>query len=280
MWFIGGRNIHELHHTIKGLNKLGMLSIVDYAKEGSKTAYDVIRYLDVMKETIHKTNEAFPETAYALKYSSFRPFVPYKSMSYLIQKMGPNAHIFLDAEDSNSKAEEDSCYYMLLAKYKTAKLYKTYQMYRYDSLNELKRDLVMYPNLGVKLVRGAYHMKQDKDLFQSKKETDDNYNAAVELLLTTNHPNINICFATHNKESIHLAIEIMKYRECHNNISFAQLLDMADDVSTNLVKNGHKVFKYVPFGNPIDTFPYLFRRLKENVGILQHVKPKKLIYHQ
>ena len=61
--------------------------------------------------------------------------------------------------------------------------YKTYQMYRRDSLNEIECDLRRFDRFGLKIVRGAYHSKDDKELFQTKKETDDNYNDMILELL-------------------------------------------------------------------------------------------------
>ena len=47
--------------------------------------------------------------------------------------------------------------------------YKTYQMYRNDSLNLLENDLNNYrKDFGIKLVRGAYHNQDKKQFITSK----------------------------------------------------------------------------------------------------------------
>ena len=52
---------------------------------------------------------------------------------------------------------------------------------------------------------------------------------------------------------------------------YAQLLGMGDKLTMNLLDNNKKVFKYIPYGNIFDTYPYLLRRLYENIDMIKHI---------
>jgi proline dehydrogenase len=139
-------------------------------------------------------------------------------------------------------------------------------MYKKNSLYYLKKDLDTYNKIGFKIVRGAYYNKYDKQLFSLKRETDVNYNKAIEYLITANTSN-KICIATHNRKSIEYALSL----NGGNNISYAQLLGMGDKSTEYLLNKNKTVFKYVPYGNIFDIYPYLLRRLYENIDMIKYI---------
>ena len=65
--------------------------------------------------------------------------------------------------------------------------------------------------------------------------------------------------------------EQYKNLELENNIAFAHLLGFSDNLSESLAQKKYRVYKYLPFGSYIDTFPYLLRRLYENYPMLMHL---------
>lgn len=272
--FIGGHNMISLCKTIDNLHAKHLIPLIDYAKEGSNYKSDVLKYNENLDKLVKNVNSVYMNKhitcGYALKLSSFLPHKPYKSLMQNIHKMSythtNSVHIFLDAEKSSMKPIENYIYNKIFTEY-TGKsyIYKTYQMYRKDSLQELEKDLYRFRNLNVKLVRGAYHSRYDDSLFQSKKETDDAYNNAINILKSVNNQ---VCIATHNKRSIEIALD----GNNNTTFSFAQLLGMADDISADLVKRGKTVYKYVPYGDPYELYPYLIRRLYENYGTLKHIR--------
>lgn len=131
--------------------------------------------------------------------------------------------------------------------------------------------------IGMKLVRGAYihSEKNRKDIIHDTKEdTDINYNKGVKLAIESILANKQSSFghlvvASHNRNSLFNATGLLaKYQDnsMRRNITLAQLLGMADDITYDLVKNhGVKnLIKYVPWGPPVETRDYLARRLEEN----------------
>ena len=187
--------------------------------------------------------------------------------------------MFLDAENDEFHALEQSTYDFFIKNYnqQSPYLFKTYQMYRRDSLKHLVSDMNTYEHLGIKLVRGAY-MHQDCGrgvLFANKQETDTAYDKAVRVvmhnMIDRRAGSIKLLIATHNNHSINKALHLVNKFNLRQDVSFGQLLGMNETAGKMLsLHHGISVYKYVPYGSIIELAPYLARRLVENSSILQH----------
>lgn len=250
--FVAGANIKE---AVAHMRTLPCKPIFDYAKEESRTYIDALKYSYKIKADAKHA----PDMAFALKYSSFKDAA---LMQYTVDDIVHSVkYVILDAECDLYHEKERLIYDQIIRKHNKnrVKIYKTYQMYRKDSMNELLCDLETYPHLGIKLVRGAYHHRDKKYnvLFNTKKQVDENYNRAIEIIPTDAH----LMIATHNRESIELAAT-----QARPNASLAHLLGMRAPSSA-----GFPVYLYAPYGSFFETYPYLLRRLYENAGMLAYL---------
>ena len=273
--FIGGTNYIAISKFIHKMYDKSIIPIIDYAKEGAKTPGDVISY---NKEVVSLINQISQEhtnrdIGYAIKLSSFSAYNPEDNIDNFIKRVinteHKNKYIYFDAEYTHLYDEENRIFNNIIQKYQdidNLHLFKTYQMYKKNSLYYIKRDLDTYDKIGFKLVRGAYYNKEDTELFEDKTDTDVNYNDAVKYLIS--NTNNKICIATHNKDSIDYALSFKP----GYNVSYAQLLGMGDSSTECLLNNNKTVFKYVPYGNVFDIYPYLLRRLYENIDMLKYMK--------
>ena len=253
--YIGGNNIFK----VKNLN-IPYGKIYDYVKEGNSKEHIINHKINIL--ALNETKNAI----HSIKLTSLfnNNLEKYLDEYYSLALKNKNK-ILIDGEDVNNQDMINYYTDYCINKYDKNVYYKTYQMYRIDSLNLLKNDLNNYrKDFGIKLVRGAYHNQDKKTglLHLEKKYTDIDYNKAIKLL--SNHNN-DVIIATHNNESCQLALNY------NRNFKYAQLLGMNDSLSNYLLKNGNEVYKYIPYGNWIDSIPYLTRRLYENYDILKYI---------
>jgi proline dehydrogenase len=172
----------------------------------------------------------------------------------------------------------------MMRKYNKEKaiVFNTVQMYRWDRLDYLKELHAKAQKegfkIGIKAVRGAYLEKENEraeekgyptPICASKKETDSNFDAAVDYMLE-HLDTISLFAGTHNEESSYRLMEQMTrlgLAHNHSHIWFGQLYGMSDHISFNMAAAGYNVAKYLPFGPVRDVMPYLIRRAEENTSV-------------
>lgn len=186
-----------------------------------------------------------------------------------------NCKLLIDAENYDIQEDIYSISDQFIRQFNKnqVNIYKTYQLYRNDSMNVLKYDIFCERDyfLGFKLVRGAYYNEDKKHniLFNTIEETHNNYNNGIDLFFKDSKPQDKLLCATHNEYSVLHAIELLKKYKTKD-VRFAQLMGMSDQLSTQIAKD-HTIYKYVPYGDLQDTLPYLIRRLYENYPMLLNI---------
>lgn len=304
--FCGGETISESEKTINELADYHIGTILDYSVEGEENEHS----FDATKEEILKTITK-------AKNSEHIPFCVFKTTGLgsatLFQKVQEdkelkeqekaaferirtrvdeicryayesNVPILVDAEDSWIQDPIDKLAYEMMEKYNKEKaiIYNTYQMYRVDMLDNLRRAFhyatMNSYYLGAKLVRGAYMEKERERAQQmgypspiqpNKEATDNDFNKALSFCID-NKQRISVICGSHNEYSNYYLALLMEKHSMNNNdprVYFAQLYGMSDNISFNLAKAGYNVAKYVPYGPVHSVMPYLFRRAEENTSV-------------
>ncbi|WP_367892465.1 proline dehydrogenase family protein [Marivirga harenae] len=195
-----------------------------------------------------------------------------------------NVRVLIDAEESWLQDPIDEVVYEMMEKYnkETAIIYNTYQMYRADMFENLKKAHKRASEkgyfIGAKLVRGAYMEKEAERAEEmgypnpiqiSKERTDIDYNSALEYCVE-NLDNFYVFNGTHNQYSNYFLAYMMDkhgIQPSDQRVHFAQLYGMSDNISFNLADKGYNVAKYVPYGPVKAVMPYLFRRAEENTAV-------------
>lgn len=304
--FCGGESIEDCEETITKLSKYNVKTILDYSVEGieQEATFDenVNEALAAIKKATN--NQDIPFTVFkvtgfgrfkllekinAKKDLSVKEKEEFERIKNRIDKMCQASYnakipVFIDAEETWIQDAIDDIALNMMQKYntKTAIIYNTAQLYRWDRLNYIKELHEKAKKesffIGLKLVRGAYIEKEReraqkmgyKDPMQkSKSDTDKDFNLALKYCIE-NINNISICCGSHNEESTLYLIDLMKKLNLSNNdnrIYFAQLLGMSDHISMNIAKENYNTAKYVPYGPVKDVTPYLIRRAQENTSV-------------
>ncbi len=273
--FTGGRTIQNALSLAKSMDQK-WLPIFDRAKEGNKTQSDVLKSVcQILDDIEYIRSNNCVKGYYALKVSTFACSRENVNHAYRIARDVNECglDVVLDAETSDVLDIEN--YYADSLSFENLRFYKTYQMYRTDSVTRLIQDLEAGLITRFKIVRGAYYQDEKTKhhvLLPSKKHVDHVYDAIVKYMIgeMRYRPDIKLMIATHNKESIKKAILLSRHcdHDVQKRISFAKLLGMGDDV----VDRGEaEMCRYVPYGTLKETLPYLGRRLVENMPVLTHM---------
>lgn len=304
--FCGGESIKDCADKIILLGERNVQTILDYSVEGveSEDGYndakeEALRVIDFASTNEHIAFcvlklSGLGSTSLMTKAQGDEPLTEIEKtklysteqrVDEIVKKASSKGlMVMIDAEESWFQNFIDGVAYRMMEKYNTSRpiVFNTYQLYRNDVLDRLKRSLNRAEQgnyfLGVKLVRGAYMEKEREraeemgypsPIHETKKEVDEDYDAALHLCME-NIGRMGICAGTHNEDSCNLLVKLMKEQKIANKdgrIFFAQLLGMSDNISFKLADLGYNVAKYVPYGPVEKVLPYLFRRAEENTSI-------------
>lgn len=143
----------------------------------------------------------------------------------------------------------------------------TYQCYLKSTYKRirieiLKKDLLQLP-LNIKLVRGAYMVEELKlssennteyPIWDDINQTHECYNSSMSLCIDNLQETSSILIATHNADSIEIAIQQLKEIQLgtrewsrnttllpHNPVSFGQLYGLGDHLTAIALSEGYKV---------------------------------------
>jgi hypothetical protein len=170
-----------------------------------------------------------------------------------------------------------------------AMIYNTYQAYLKDTSAVLASHMAEAEKerftLGLKLVRGAYILSDDRSLIHDTKEdTDHAYDSIAQGALCRQigvfgtsarpFPSVNLFLASHNRDSVLSAHALHRQRIEAGlptvPVAYGQLHGMSDEVSFSLLaEKGEKgmppeVLKCTTWGSMGECIGYLLRRAVEN----------------
>ena len=304
--FCGGETIASSEKTISKLAEYNIGTILDYSVEGEKNEAS----FDITKEEIIKTVEV-ASTSKSIPFSVFKVTgiadsdllakiqldevlnpeeeAAYERVFQRIKEICQHAFdlgvpILIDAEESWIQDVIDKIAYEMMELFNKEKavVFNTYQMYRSDMLDNLRKAFhyAAMNNyfLGAKLVRGAYMEKErnraeemgyPSPIHMSKEATDTDYDKGLAFCID-NKQRVSVISGSHNEYSNYYLALLMEKHSMKNNdarVWFAQLYGMSDNISFNLAGAGYNVVKYVPYGPVKSVMPYLFRRAKENTSV-------------
>jgi len=304
--FCGGETIEECKQTIERLAQFNIGTILDYSIEGGvdEESFDITKDEILLTIDTAKNSEDIPFSVFKVTGLASTPLlqkiqegkeltkeekVAFQRVENRVEEICRYAFesdvpILIDAEESWIQEPIDKMVYKMMELYNkdSVIVYNTYQMYRVDMLDNLRKAFhyaaMNSYKIGAKLVRGAYMEKEREraedmgytsPIQPTKEATDDDYNKALAFCID-NKQRISLVSGSHNDYSnYYLAMLMEKYSMKNNDprAYFAQLYGMSDNISFNLSQAGYNVAKYVPYGPVKAVIPYLVRRADENTSV-------------
>jgi len=304
--FCGGESIEDCSPTIDSIGSHNVQTILDYSVEGlqnedgyNETKEEALRVVDFAAENEHipfcvLKLSGLGSTELMTKAQNKEPLNEIEKtklyncelrVEEIVKRVSEKGlMVMVDAEESWFQNFIDGVAYRMMEKYNKERpvVYNTFQLYRHDVLERMKRALIQAEysdyHLGAKLVRGAY-MEKERERAQelnypspihaNKEAVDKDYDEAVRLCMEK-IDRVGLCAGTHNEDSSKLLVNLMEEHGISREdqrVFFAQLLGMSDNISFKLADLGYNVAKYVPYGPVLKVLPYLFRRAEENTSI-------------
>lgn len=304
--FCGGLNLLDCQEVIDDLYKNNVLSLLDYGVEGKSEEEDLDHSLEELINAIDfaASNHSVPAAICKLtalvdngileKKQSGGALSPGEQDSYdrfynRVKEACSRAHelevgLLIDAEESWMQDAMDEVVKDMMALFNKDQVivYNTYQMYRNDRLEKLKRDYQDSIDneflMGAKVVRGAYMQKEraralemsyPSPIHDTKADTDRDFDDAIIFCLE-HYERVSFICASHNVKSNQLLAKMLIDRGLpldHKHINFSQLQGMSDYITFNLAKAGFNVAKYVVYGPVREVTEFLIRRAEENTSI-------------
>lgn len=305
--FCGGTSLSDCKSTIDHLVENNAFTVLDFGVEGKIKEEEFDETLEENLRAIRfaSANRGVPVisikvTALASndlleKKQSGYPFdanekLAFERVKQRLEKLFKAANenniaVYVDAEETWLQDPVDEMAIEMMEMYNRHKVvvYKTYQMYRKDKLEDLKTDHRRAVEkgyvLGAKIVRGAYMEKERKraedmgypsPIQDTKEDTDRDFNAAITYCVD-HYNEIASCDATHNLVSNQLQADLISERglpKNHPHLNFCQLYGMSDNITFNLAAAGYNAGKILPYGPVKEVIPYLIRRAQENTAVI------------
>lgn len=266
--YIAGPTLNDAVRVTKDLMSLNGMSTIDvlgeFVTEKDAANHEVkmcFKVLEAIKENNLKTYLSIKPTSVGLGidfdfgYNNIKSLVgkakEYGLRARLDMENSPYTDMTLDAYRKLRSEGFDNVGIVL-------------QAYMKRSESDVRSLIDLKPN--VRLCKGIYN-EAPEIAIKDKQGIRDNYKKLLRLMLD-NEFYVNI--ATHDEELIQDALgEVKKRNLPKDKYEFQMLLGVREERRKQLLKTGHNLRVYVPFGD--DWFGYATRRLKENPQMVTHI---------
>jgi proline dehydrogenase len=264
--YIAGTKLEDAVRYTKELAKLG---------DGGGTTIDVLGEFVTERDRATKERDASMHVLDVIKqeqiptYLSIKPTAQgmgidfdfgYENIKMIVEKaknMGIGCR--LDMEDS-PYTENTLKMFRKLRENGYENVGIVLQAYLHRTYSDIESILPLKPN--VRICKGVYNESPDI-AYKGKEEIRDNYKKCLNLLLD-NIPNGAFpAIAGHDEVLLQYAENQIKERKLDKEqYAFEMLLGVREERRNKLLKDGHHLTVYVPFGE--DWYGYSIRRLQEN----------------
>jgi len=265
--YIAGAKVEEAVKVIKDLNAKGIMATVDVLgeeiKEKSESEEALQQYLEVLKiidEENLDSNISVKPTHMGLKLD--KEFC-YNNLKTLVQEAKKyNNFVRIDMEDNT--CTDDTLEIYLRLKKEFENVGTVLQSYMRRNVSDVNNLIPHKANL--RLCKGIYIEPKDV-AYKDKDIVNYNYMYCLDKLLT------NKCYvgiATHDEKLVWSALSIIdKLGLNKDEYEFQMLLGVTEELRDIIVKSGHRLRVYVPFGE--QWHAYSTRRLKENPNMAGYI---------
>jgi proline dehydrogenase len=258
--YVAGDFLSDAVRVVKELNAKNVVATIDVLGEDVNTKEEALSSLEECKEVLETIKKFNLQANLSVKLTQIGLQIDeefcYQNVKSLVELAGNlNNFIRIDMEDSSVTDITLRVFSRLRKEYDNVGI--VVQAY----LKRTKSDVENLMKLGstFRLCKGIY-VEPEAIAIKDHDAINKNYLEILDMMLN-NKSYMGI--ATHDDFLVTSAKKMIKDRNLKNDeYEFQMLLGVKPDLRDRLVKEGHKVRIYVPFG--IHWYKYSTRRLKEN----------------
>ena len=265
--YIAGERLDDAVTTVKRLMSEGCCATIDVLGEEVTEKGHALDAVEIYKQVLQRislekldANISVKPTHMGLKLNKEFCF---KNIATLVEtaKIYHN-FVRIDMEDHTATSDTLAIYRRLLQNYDNVGT--VLQAYMRRTISDLNKLIPLRPNL--RICKGIY-VEPHEIAYHDKDIIRMNFAYVLEKMFLNN---CYVGIATHDERVVWEALRLIdKFNIPKNRYEFQMLLGVEVDLRKILVREGHKLRVYVPFG--IEWKAYSTRRLKENPHIVGYV---------
>ncbi len=266
--YIAGDNLSDAVNVTKELMKIGGMSTIDVLGEFVETKDAAIHEKDMALTVLDAIKNEKLDSYLSVKPTSVGLGIDfqfgYENISELIKKAKEyNLWVRLDMENSPF-TDMTLDLYKKLRDEGNDNVGLVIQSYMKRSMEDVRNLLEYKPS--IRLCKGIYNESPDI-AYKDFKKVQENFKSLLDLMLDNN---LYVGIATHDEDLLKYALNQIKERKLkREDYEFQMLLGVIEKRRDELLKEGHRLRVYVPFGE--DWYGYSTRRLKENPKMAGHI---------
>lgn len=265
--YIAGAKVEDAVKLIKDFNAKGILATLDILgeeitnkSEAENAAQQYLDLLTVIDQENLDSNVSVKPTHMGLKLD--KEFC-YNNLKSIVQEAKKyNNFVRIDMEDHTCTDDTIEIYLRLRKEFdNVGTVLQSYMRRTIDDINTL-----IPPQANLRLCKGIY-IEPKEVAYKDREIINYNFSYGLEKLLS------NKCYvgiATHDEKLVWNALKIIdKLGLKKDEYEFQMLLGVTEELRDIIVKAGHRLRVYVPFGE--QWYAYSTRRLKENPNMAGYI---------
>jgi proline dehydrogenase len=271
--YISGETVEDAMRVSKELNRKNIKVTLDVLGEFIKTLDEADQNKKEYLNLIDITYKNGVDCNFSVKPTSFGLLIDkdvcFNHILEIVAKAAScNGFIRIDMEDSPCTDDEIELFRRLKKEYpKNVGL--VVQAYLKRTMKDLENMLDLNSQevpLSYRLCKGIY-IEPEEISYKKYEEINLHYLEDLEFMFKNK---IHVGIATHDKQLIEGAYRLLsKYNVPKHMYEFQMLYGVTPNLRDSVVKEGHPMRVYVPFGK--QWFGYSTRRLKENPRMASHI---------
>jgi proline dehydrogenase len=265
--YIAGETIADAIRCVRQLNAEGACATMDVLGEDISTRAEAVAAKEQSIAVLHTIAREQLDSNLSIKLTSLglkidKQFCIENVREILTVALQYKNFVRIDMEDSTCTSDTIQVFQAVHREFANTGI--VVQAYLFRTENDVRE--LMKERTGFRLCKGIY--KEPAEIaFQKREEVQQNYLKLLEQMLTGGSY---VGIATHDTVLVDGAAAMLKRLGLRKDqYEFQMLLGVRPDLRRKLVRDGHKVRLYVPYGE--HWYGYSTRRFKENPEIAGYV---------